>query len=85
MKTKHNDAGLIYMKELGFRPAKTIGGLFADIDKPLGEQYAEDFFSAVQAGAEGNSNDDEMWTPCRCHILGMEHKICRTTTKAAKL
>lgn len=43
------------------------------------------FFSAVQAGAEGNSNDDEMWTPCRCHILGMEHKICRTTTKAAKL
>lgn len=44
MKTKHNDAGLIYMKELGFRPAKTIGGLFADIEKPLGEQYAEDFF-----------------------------------------
>lgn len=44
MKNKHNDAGLIYMKELGFRPAKTIGGLCADIEKPLGEQYAEDFF-----------------------------------------
>ena len=85
MKTKHNDAGLIYMKELWFRQAKTICGLFSDIDRYWGEQYAEDFFFFFQAGAEGNSNDDEMWTPCRCHILGMEHKICRTTTKAAKL
>ena len=77
MKTKHNDAGLIYMKELGFRPAKTIGGLFADIEKPLGKQYAEDFFATVQARAEGNSNDDEIY-----HIIHRCFKTSMTITSA---